>query len=140
MKRFTILAPFVIAAAIAGCGGSSSSSTSAAAASSSSSAGAAAAPSGGGGSLTLSESEFKIDPASAKVAKTGEITITVKNMGAVTHALTVQTPSGPVHTGNIAPGAAATLKVNISKPGTYTFFCPIPGHEQAGMKGTLVVG
>lgn len=140
MKRLTLLAPFVVAAVIAGCGGSSSSSSSAAAANSSTTAAAAAAPSGGGGALTLSESEFKIDPATPKVAKPGEITITVKNTGAVTHALAVQTPSGPVQSGNIAPGATATLKVNISKPGKYTFFCPIPGHEQAGMKGTLVVG
>ena len=25
------------------------------------------------------------------------------------------------------------------KPGTYTFYCPVPGHEDAGMKGTLTV-
>jgi uncharacterized cupredoxin-like copper-binding protein len=30
------------------------------------------------------------------------------------------------------------VTVNL-KPGTYTFFCSVPGHEQGGMKGTLVV-
>jgi uncharacterized cupredoxin-like copper-binding protein len=25
------------------------------------------------------------------------------------------------------------------KPGTYEFYCSVPGHEQAGMKGTLTV-
>jgi uncharacterized cupredoxin-like copper-binding protein len=140
MKRLAVLTPFVLAAVIAGCGSSSSSSSSAAASGSSTVSGAssAAAASSGGGGLTLNESEFKIDPAHPKVAK-GAITITVKNTGAVTHALTVQTPSGPVSTGNIAPGKTTTLKVNIAKAGTYKFFCPIPGHEQAGMKGTLVV-
>ena len=144
MKRLTLLAPVLAAAVIAGCGSSSSSSSSsasAAAPSSSSTAAAAAAPTGGSTSgLTLSESEFKIDPKSPKVAKAGTITITVKNTGAVTHALTVQTPSGPVSTPNIAPGKTATLKVNITKAGTYKFFCPIPGHAQAGMTGSLVVG
>jgi len=143
MKRLTLLAPVLAAAVIAGCGSSSSSSSSssAAAPSSSSTAAAAAAPTGGSSTgLTLSESEFKIDPKSPKVAKTGTITITVKNTGAVTHALTVQTPSGPVSTPNIAPGKTTTLKVNIAKAGTYKFFCPIPGHAQAGMTGSLVVG
>ena len=50
------------------------------------------------------------------------------------------TPSGVVRTGTIAPGSSATLKVNISKAGHYTFFCPIDGHRQAGMIGTLAVG
>jgi len=138
MKRLAALAPFVIAAVVAGCG-SSSSSSSASSSTVSAASSAAAAPSGGGGGLTLNESEFKITPAGPKVPHTGEITITVKNVGAVTHALTVDTPSGPVTTSNIAPGKTATLKVNISKAGTYKFFCPIPGHEAAGMKGSLVV-
>ena len=143
MKRLAVLAPFVVAAVVAGCGSSSSSSSTSSAAASSGTASAtssaAAAPAGGGGGLTLNESEFKITPAGPKVPHTGEITITVKNVGAVTHALTVDTPSGPVSTSSIAPGKTATLKVNISKAGTYTFFCPIPGHEAAGMKGALVV-
>jgi len=25
------------------------------------------------------------------------------------------------------------------KPGTYQFYCPVPGHKAAGMKGTLTV-
>jgi hypothetical protein len=39
----------------------------------------------------------------------------------------------------------ASSKVSLSAaadgspPGTYTFHCPVPGHEAAGMKGTLTV-
>ena len=35
-------------------------------------------------------------------------------------------------------GDSQTKKVEL-KPGTYTYYCNIPGHEQAGMKGTLTV-
>ncbi len=38
-----------------------------------------------------------------------------------------------------AMGQSATLEFTPSKPGTYKFFCTVPGHKEAGMKGTLVV-
>lgn len=140
MRRLTLLVPIALVSLLAGCGSSSSSSSSSAPATSSSSS-SAAAPSGGtGGKLTLSETEFKIAPASPTVAKTGKITITVKNSGAITHALAVQTPSGLVKTGPIAAGATATLTVNAAKAGKYTFYCPIGNHRMLGMQGTLVVG
>jgi uncharacterized cupredoxin-like copper-binding protein len=74
------------------------------------------------------------------VAKPGTIKITVKNTGKIVHALTVNTPSGPVATSTIQPGGTATLTVNVSKPGRYTFYCPIDSHRMLGMVGALVVG
>jgi mono/diheme cytochrome c family protein len=41
---------------------------------------------------------------------------------------------GPVVSG----GKTSSVKVNL-KPGTYTFFCSVPGHRQAGMQGKIVV-
>jgi uncharacterized cupredoxin-like copper-binding protein len=38
----------------------------------------------------------------------------------------------------IIPKGTATTSFNL-KPGTYTFFCQVPGHRQAGMQGTLTV-
>ena len=35
-------------------------------------------------------------------------------------------------------GDTATEKVDLTK-GKYEFYCTIPGHEEAGMKGTLTV-
>ena len=35
-------------------------------------------------------------------------------------------------------GATKTLSVKL-KPGTYTFYCSVPGHRQGGMQGTLTV-
>jgi nitrite reductase (NO-forming) len=41
----------------------------------------------------------------------------------------------------VALDANATVDVKIDAPaGTYTFYCSIPGHREAGMEGTLVVG
>jgi len=135
-----LAASLLVAAVIAACGSSSaSSSTSNAGASSSpSSSTQPAAPAAH--ALTLSETEFKITPSHPTVPAAGPVTITVRNDGKVTHALSVQTPSGVVSTGRIAPGASATLKLDLSKPGSYVFFCPIDGHRMLGMQGTLVSG
>jgi uncharacterized cupredoxin-like copper-binding protein len=35
-------------------------------------------------------------------------------------------------------GGSRTLTLNL-KPGTYTFYCTVPGHRAAGMEGTLTV-
>jgi plastocyanin len=41
---------------------------------------------------------------------------------------------GPI----VGPGNTSTVTVNL-KQGTYTYYCPVPGHRQAGMTGTLTV-
>jgi uncharacterized cupredoxin-like copper-binding protein len=38
----------------------------------------------------------------------------------------------------VTPGSKSTIIVTL-KPGTYEYYCPVPGHKAAGMKGTLVV-
>ena len=35
-------------------------------------------------------------------------------------------------------GGSKSLTLTL-KPGTYTFYCSVPGHRQAGMEGTLKV-
>jgi uncharacterized cupredoxin-like copper-binding protein len=38
----------------------------------------------------------------------------------------------------VYPGGTSTVTATL-KPGVYEFYCSVPGHEAAGMKGTLVV-
>jgi uncharacterized cupredoxin-like copper-binding protein len=123
------------ALAVAGCGGSDNNDNGGGGSKQS-----APATSGGGSSVKLSESEFKIDPADPSVKKTGTVSFQVSNDGQVTHALEVEGPGEEKKTADIQPGQSATLKVDLSKDGTYEFYCPIDSHKQKGMKGEIKVG
>lgn len=56
------------------------------------------------------------------------------------HNLTIeQGASGPILGATPTfQGGTKTLTLTL-KPGTYTFFCSVAGHRQAGMQGTLIV-
>jgi plastocyanin len=78
--------------------------------------------------------------ANKATATAGQVTISMKNMSGVQHNVAVQPgTSGPVigATGFITKGSTS-VTVNL-KPGTYTFFCQVPGHRAAGMEGNLTV-
>jgi uncharacterized cupredoxin-like copper-binding protein len=141
MTRIGLFFAACIAALVAGCGSSSSSSpsTSGSGAAATTTTATSSSASKPASTLTLTETEFKIAPASPTV-KGGSLKITVKNAGKITHAFTINAPSGPVSSGDIAPGASATITVDTSKAGSYTFICPIVGHARLGMKGALIVG
>jgi uncharacterized cupredoxin-like copper-binding protein len=104
-------------------------------------------PSGGGGGgagetvkLAADPSEIAFDTTSLQ-AKAGNLTIDFDNPNpALPHDVCVDSPSGSELgcTEQITDGAT-TLDLENLKPGKYTFFCSVPGHEEAGMKGTLTV-
>jgi plastocyanin len=39
----------------------------------------------------------------------------------------------------VSNGGESLITIADLKPGTYTYYCSVPGHEAAGMKGTLTV-
>jgi uncharacterized cupredoxin-like copper-binding protein len=39
----------------------------------------------------------------------------------------------------VNPGKTSTVTVTLKKGKTYTFYCPVPGHEALGMKGKITV-
>ena len=106
-----------------------------------SSSSAAPAPAGGGSTVTEAA-----DPGGALkftsdslTAKAGKVTINFTNKAPEDHNFTLTTASGAsVGATPTFSGGTKTLSVTL-KPGTYTFFCSVPGHEMAGMKGTLTV-
>jgi plastocyanin len=71
-------------------------------------------------------------------AKAGTVTIDMANMSPVEHNVTIAEGTKVLGATPTFTGGTKTLTVKL-KPGTYTFFCSVPGHRQAGMEGTLTV-
>ena len=72
-------------------------------------------------------------------AKAGSVTIDFTNNESISHDVAVESSSGDTvgQTDLVASGTANTT-VDL-QPGTYQFFCTVPGHREAGMEGTLTV-
>jgi plastocyanin len=60
------------------------------------------------------------------------------NMSPLEHNVTVAQGSTVLGATPTFQGGSKTLTLNL-KAGTYTFYCSVPGHRQAGMEGTLTV-
>jgi plastocyanin len=103
-----------------------------------------AVPAAGGGKPAVAQNgtlTIDADPggqllftASKASASAGKITIKYENTSGVPHNIAIdgkgKTP--------IEPKGTATFSATYA-PGTYTYYCQVPGHAQAGMKGTLTV-
>lgn len=76
----------------------------------------------------------------ALTAKSGSVTITLDNPSgnALPHAIELEGNGVEEVSDTIQPGQRASVTVDL-RPGTYTFYCPVDGHREQGMKGTLTV-
>jgi plastocyanin len=151
MKKAAVLALLALASiALAACGSSSSSSSTESTSSSGESAGGGAAkPTGGGGEsgggggsivkiATPPATELAFTTKHA-TAKAGQVSIEFENPQELQHNVAVENSSGEkLGETELVEKGNATTTINL-KPGTYTFFCTVPGHRQAGMEGTLTV-
>ena len=120
----------------AGCGGGSSSSSSAPAATTpmSSSGGVAQTV-----EIDVAQSGLAYTTTSA-TAKAGTVTLKSMNPQSIEHDISIESSDGSINQkGNlVANGDVSEVTVDL-KPGTYTFYCSVPGHKEAGMSGTLTV-
>jgi plastocyanin len=159
MKKAALVLSLVLAAlALAACGGGGS--RSASSAEETSGGGGATAEAEGGGEVeaegegeaeggtagTAAAVDFEANPEGQLAfeekevtAKAGNDTIDLTNQSSTPHNVTIEDSSGKVlgETETLAEGSSSAT-VDL-KPGTYTFFCSVPGHREAGMEGTLVV-
>ncbi len=88
---------------------------------------------GGGGQAMVSLSEFAVTPASIGTGGS----LHVMDDGAVAHNLSIE--GTELKTADIQAGKDAILELGDLAPGTYTMFCAIPGHREAGMEAELTV-
>ena len=71
-------------------------------------------------------------------AHAGKIKIVFVNASALKHNVNVE--SGEHELGKTATISHGTTSMFVTlKAGKYNFYCSVPGHEDAGMHGTLVV-
>jgi uncharacterized cupredoxin-like copper-binding protein len=71
-------------------------------------------------------------------AKAGAVTIGFANPSPLPHNLTIAQGTKVLGATPTFQGAAKTLTLKLA-PGTYVFYCSVPGHRQAGMEGKLTV-
>jgi uncharacterized cupredoxin-like copper-binding protein len=96
---------------------------------------------GGGASSTV---KLTADPGGALKfdttklsAKAGKVTVVMDNPSSTPHAVEVEGNGVEEETKTLTQG---TAKVTVDlKPGKYEFYCPVDGHKEAGMEGTLTV-
>ncbi|MBI4492948.1 MAG: multicopper oxidase domain-containing protein [Chloroflexi bacterium] len=87
--------------------------------------------------VRLGVAEWKFDRSTFQLPAGRPVTLVLENTGHLEHDLNVAALG--VHL-VVQPGQAAQQTLNLERAGTYEFECSLPGHKEAGMKGTLTVG
>ena len=142
MKRTFAVALAALAAGVAGCGSDDESKDSGGGAAQepaqTDTGGQQASP--GGHSIKLSADPgggLKFDKTSL-TAKAGKVTLVMDNPSDIPHAVSVRGKGIDKDGNTVEKGGKSTVSADL-KPGDYEFYCPVPGHEPAGMKGELTV-
>jgi len=90
-----------------------------------------------GGKLTIAAVDGTAYQYTKATAPAGRLTVDMPNKSPIQHNIALKSVSGAA--GKIVPQGQLSTFTATLKPGKYTYFCEVPGHEAAGMKGTLTV-
>jgi plastocyanin len=97
--------------------------------------------SGGGTELKIAADPggaLKFDKDTLEAAA-GEVTIVMDNPSALPHAVEIEdAPGGEAEGETVGEGETSTAKAEL-EAGEYEYYCPVPGHREGGMTGTLTV-
>jgi len=97
-------------------------------------------PSSASGAVALSAQGSQLAfNATSETAKAGKVAIKFTNNSALQHNVTLVNSSNKI-LGKTPTfqGGTKSFSTTLSA-GTYTYYCSVPGHRQAGMQGTLTV-
>lgn len=81
--------------------------------------------------------EWSVRP-SYRILAAGKIDFNANNRGEDDHNLTVRDATRDLGTIDLAPGDTGTLTVTLAA-GSYTLYCSLPQHEEAGMSAVISV-
>lgn len=87
-------------------------------------------------SVNVVGTDFSFAPSSLTFTSGQTVTLTFQNNGGAPHNLVVE--GTDIKTATIGGGESTTLTFTAPATGTYTFYCGVGGHRDAGMVGTLV--
>jgi plastocyanin len=118
---------------MAGCGGSGSGRSEQAADAPAEDGSAAA---GGAGDVTFVADDVVYSDAPSTVPA-GQVTFELVNEGNVPHDVTLEELDDEV-VAHAEGGQTVTGRTEL-EPGTYTYYCSVPGHRAAGMEGNFTV-
>jgi uncharacterized cupredoxin-like copper-binding protein len=111
------------------------------------------------GKLILTVDDRQVSPSVLKATVGQTLTLTLENKGTALHDFTVkdipiaheavshgashdmsymQDDHLDVHVA-VEPGQSGTVTFMPTTPGTYEFYCTLPGHKEAGLKGEFIV-
>ena len=88
--------------------------------------------------IEIKETEYKLTPDKINLNKAGTYVFKAENTGNTTHALEIEGKGLEEETHDLDAGQSAELKVSL-KTGKYEIYCPVDGHREQGMEGTVTV-
>ncbi len=83
---------------------------------------------------TVTAFDIYFEPKAVTIPANTDVTFTLPNDGVSAHDFSIDALGISVA---LPPGETQTVVVN-APPGTYEYYCNVPGHKEAGMVGTLI--
>jgi plastocyanin len=94
---------------------------------------------GPGGTLKLAADPTQLAFDSKSLSsKPGKVTIDFDNPAQIQHDVVIAEGSKQLAKSQLISQAKTTVSADLA-PGSYVFYCDVPGHREAGMEGTLTV-